>query len=107
MHIVTFYSYKGGVGRTMALVNAAIVLAQSGRKVLIVDFDLEAPGISTYGPLSCLTGAKGVVEYVSEYIETSTAPKAQDFIVASKLGDANVWAMPAGKLNRDYARTRF
>jgi cellulose biosynthesis protein BcsQ len=103
MHIVTFYSYKGGVGRTMALVNAAIVLAQSGRKVLIVDFDLEAPGISTYGPLSCLTSTKGVVEYVSEYVETATAPKAQDFIVASSLGEANVWAMPAGRRNRDYA----
>jgi MinD-like ATPase involved in chromosome partitioning or flagellar assembly len=103
MHIVTFYSYKGGVGRSMALVNAAAVLAQRGRKVLIVDFDLEAPGISTYKPFACLTDAKGVVEYVSEYIETAAAPNAEDFIVASKLGDANIWAMPAGKRNREYA----
>ena len=39
---ITFYSYKGGVGRTMALVNVAAELAKRGRKVLIVDFDLEA-----------------------------------------------------------------
>ncbi len=103
MHIVTFYSYKGGVGRTMALVNAAAVLAERGRKVLIVDFDLEAPGISTYTPFACLTDAKGVVEYVSEYIETATAPRAEQFIVQSRLGEASIWAMPAGRRNREYS----
>jgi cellulose biosynthesis protein BcsQ len=103
MHVVTFYSYKGGVGRTMALVNTAAVLALRGRKVLIVDFDLEAPGISTYSPFSGLTNAKGVVEYVSEYIESAIAPKVREFIVESKLGSASVWAMPAGKRDREYS----
>jgi|GEM_PF-768274 len=46
--IVTFYSFKGGVGRTMALANIAILLARSGKKVLAVDFDLEAPGLDKY-----------------------------------------------------------
>jgi MinD-like ATPase involved in chromosome partitioning or flagellar assembly len=46
--IATFYSYKGGVGRTMALANLAIILARLGRKVLIVDLDLEAPGLDRY-----------------------------------------------------------
>ena len=48
MYIVTFYSFKGGVGRTMALVNAGLELARSGRRVLLVDFDLEAPSIETF-----------------------------------------------------------
>ena len=43
--IVTFYSYKGGVGRSMALANIAVLLAQRGMKVLMVDWDLEAPGL--------------------------------------------------------------
>jgi cellulose biosynthesis protein BcsQ len=103
MHIVTFYSYKGGVGRTMALVNTAAVLAQRDLKVLIVDFDLEAPGISTYAPFSRLTQARGVVEYVTEYIETTVAPKASEFIVECKLGASSVWAMPAGQRNREYS----
>jgi MinD-like ATPase involved in chromosome partitioning or flagellar assembly len=46
--VVTFYSFKGGVGRTMALVNVAHVLARSGLRVLIVDFDLEAPGMTHF-----------------------------------------------------------
>lgn len=46
--IYTFYSYKGGVGRTMALLNVAYTLAGWGRHVLIMDMDLEAPGASGY-----------------------------------------------------------
>ncbi|MCP4267799.1 MAG: SUMF1/EgtB/PvdO family nonheme iron enzyme [Candidatus Brocadiaceae bacterium] len=42
---VTFYSYKGGVGRTLALANVAWIAASEGKRVVIVDFDLEAPGI--------------------------------------------------------------
>jgi cellulose biosynthesis protein BcsQ len=46
--IVTFYSYKGGVGRTMALANVAVLLANWGYRVLMVDWDLEAPGLEYY-----------------------------------------------------------
>ena len=46
--IVTFYSYKGGVGRSMALANVAVLLARRGLRVLTVDWDLEAPGIENY-----------------------------------------------------------
>ena len=45
--IVTFYSYKGGVGRTMAMANIAVLLAKQ-KKVLIIDWDLEAPGLEKY-----------------------------------------------------------
>jgi MinD-like ATPase involved in chromosome partitioning or flagellar assembly len=44
--IVTFYSYKGGVGRSMAVLNVASLIASRGFRVLIIDFDLEAPGLS-------------------------------------------------------------
>jgi tetratricopeptide (TPR) repeat protein/cellulose biosynthesis protein BcsQ len=46
--VVTFYSFKGGVGRTMALANIAWILASSGRRVLAVDWDLESPGLHRY-----------------------------------------------------------
>jgi len=47
-HILTFYSYKGGVGRSMGLANVAALLAKWRQKVLVVDWDLEAPGIEAY-----------------------------------------------------------
>ncbi|MGC0347043.1 hypothetical protein RKD34_002623 [Streptomyces sp. SAI-218] len=46
--VITFYSYKGGTGRTMALANTAWILAANGKRVLAVDWDLEAPGLHRF-----------------------------------------------------------
>jgi Mrp family chromosome partitioning ATPase len=46
--VYTFYSYKGGVGRSMAVANVGALLAAWGKRVLIVDWDLEAPGIEKF-----------------------------------------------------------
>jgi cellulose biosynthesis protein BcsQ len=46
--IITFYSFKGGVGRSFLLANVAARLATKGRRVLCVDWDLEAPGLGDY-----------------------------------------------------------
>jgi photosystem II stability/assembly factor-like uncharacterized protein/cellulose biosynthesis protein BcsQ len=51
--IITFYSYKGGTGRSMALANVGCLLAlrqaqAGGRGVLLVDWDLEAPGLHRF-----------------------------------------------------------
>jgi MinD-like ATPase involved in chromosome partitioning or flagellar assembly len=46
--ICTFYSYKGGVGRSMAMANVADLLSRQGLSVLMVDFDLEAPGLEQF-----------------------------------------------------------
>lgn len=44
--VVAFHSFKGGVGRTLHAVAFAKVLASDRGPVLLVDGDLEAPGIS-------------------------------------------------------------
>jgi len=67
--ILTFYSYKGGVGRSMGLANVAALLSRWRRKVLIVDWDLEAPGIESYfenyAPISKIREQKpGVIDLV-------------------------------------------
>lgn len=45
--VITFYSYKGGTGRSMALANVACYLARKAR-VLAVDWDLDAPGLGQF-----------------------------------------------------------
>src|SRR5262245_31522098 len=45
---ITFYSYKGGTGRSMAVANIAWILASNRRRVLVIDWDLEAPGLHRY-----------------------------------------------------------
>lgn len=44
---IVFASIKGGVGRSTALSVAAAHLSRRGRRVLAIDFDLEAPGIGS------------------------------------------------------------
>ena len=59
--VVTFYSYKGGTGRTMALANVACLLAQrvsASERVLVVDWDLEAPGLHRFFPGRRARGAR-------------------------------------------------
>lgn len=46
--VVSFYSFKGGVGRTTALALVAVNLALAGQKVVCVDLDLEAPGLGDF-----------------------------------------------------------
>jgi MinD-like ATPase involved in chromosome partitioning or flagellar assembly len=49
MKVFTFYSFKGGVGRTAMLMHLAVRWADRGKVVAVVDMDLNAPGVS-YSP---------------------------------------------------------
>jgi len=66
--ILSFYSFKGGVGRTTALLAVAVNAARAGLRCLIVDFDLEAPGAGTLAsPDNRAVAPWGVVDFVLEY----------------------------------------
>lgn len=69
--IITFYSYKGGTGRTMALANIAWILAANGQRVLVVDWDLEAPGLHRFfHPFldpATIGVTTGVIDMITEY----------------------------------------
>ena len=106
MYITTFYSFKGGVGRTMALMNVAVELARRGRRVLAVDFDLEAPGLDTFNILRSRKRRPGIVEFVTEYLDTGRAPEVERFIHETKDVGENggcLRVMPSGEQHRKYA----
>jgi MinD-like ATPase involved in chromosome partitioning or flagellar assembly len=50
MRTITFYSYKGGVGRTLAAAKLCSLSSNLGLKTVVIDFDLEAPGIDAKFP---------------------------------------------------------
>jgi tetratricopeptide (TPR) repeat protein/MinD-like ATPase involved in chromosome partitioning or flagellar assembly len=125
--IYTFYSYKGGVGRSMALANVAELFYQAGLKVLIVDWDLEAPGIERFftinhedfhkkpGLMDMLLNYKQHMTQdlqISENEEFLPFEKPNDFIVdvypnAQEKG--KLWILSAGSRSKDnfadYANT--
>jgi len=68
--VVTFYSFKGGTGRTMALANVAWILAANGKRVLVADWDLESPGLYRFFQpfLDANVGERpGIVDFVRRY----------------------------------------
>lgn len=53
VQVITFYSYKGGMGRTTTMMAYAMHLAMhQNKQVVIVDCDLEAPGYLNFFDLS-------------------------------------------------------
>ncbi|WP_326550001.1 FxSxx-COOH system tetratricopeptide repeat protein [Micromonospora sp. NBC_01813] len=76
--IVTFYSFKGGTGRTMALANVAWILAANGRRVLVVDWDLESPGLHHYfRPFLTdpkLRHSRGVIDIIRDFAAAVVDP---------------------------------
>lgn len=74
--VVTFYSYKGGVGRTMAMANVAWIIASNGKRVLAVDWDLESPGLHKFfHPFleeSIIDATPGVIEIINDFMSGTT-----------------------------------
>jgi tetratricopeptide (TPR) repeat protein len=105
MYTVTFYSYRGGVGRTTTLANVAADLALRGRKVLLIDFDLQAPSLTNFSPFRSPTPHPGLVEFVNDYLRTGRAPAVEDYVYQAGPIEENggqLWVMPAGRLGEDY-----
>lgn len=122
--VVTFYSYKGGMGRTTTMIAYAISLAVNDndikkKRVVIIDCDLEAPGYLNFFDLSEHNGLQsgkknGLVEFLSDAQLTSHPEDLDinDYII--NVGDDNennfaynnlnnIWLIPAGNLNEGYS----
>jgi MinD-like ATPase involved in chromosome partitioning or flagellar assembly len=110
----TFYSYKGGVGRSLALANVSALLVKRGHRVVLMDFDLEAPGLDTFGEFQEATDKLGIVEYVADFQKKQVAPDIRPFVHEVKLPAhlrGKLWVMPSGRKDRAYnhllSRTRW
>ena len=92
----------------MALANVAAELAQRGRRVLAVDFDLEAPGLDTFDLSPPEGEIPGVVDFVGEYLATGEAPAVDKFVFESEgVGNdgGGLWIMPSGARQDTYTNT--
>lgn len=94
--IITFYSFKGGVGRTMALANVALLAAMNGKRVLVMDWDLEAPGLYYYfrglldrSLLTSLDEDPGVLNFLFEWANKLGSPLSDEEFATLKERFAN------------------
>lgn len=100
--LVTFYSFKGGIGRTTALVSCAWQLAKQGKSVAVVDLDLEAPGAGTL--LNRAQPARGVLDFLLAFMITDERDAGGVLVAATELGadQERVSVAPAGLLGVAY-----
>ncbi|MEV0152341.1 FxSxx-COOH system tetratricopeptide repeat protein [Micromonospora sp. NPDC050686] len=120
--VVTFYSFKGGTGRTMALANVAWILAANGRRVLVADWDLESPGLHRFFhpflDAEAIQNTSGVIDLIRDYEweTTRTADRpdrwVEQFARVGRHAFSLRWTFPdggsldflsAGRQNSDYA----
>ncbi len=78
-HITAFHSFKGGVGRTTSLMTYATAMlnAKERAKVLLIDADLEAPGISFWLD----NENKPTVSFINYVEAIHYSPSSQDEVI--------------------------
>ena len=115
---VTFYSYKGGVGRTLAMGNIAWAAALDGKKVIIIDFDLEAPGVPSLVPFRKIIQAHkedknkrgGLFELILAYRQKKDSLAIKELYTTNPITCENekqfnkgeIYIIPAGNEDKNY-----
>jgi len=108
---IVFFSIKGGVGRSTALAATAWALAENGKRVLVLDLDLESPGLSssllpddrrpTYGIADWLV--EDLVENGNAVFDSMTATSAlsyngEIFVVPAHGADPGEYVAKLGRV---------
>ncbi len=103
--IITFYSYKGGVGRSMSLANIAFELAKRNKKILIVDWDLEAPGLEKYfSAFKIDNSPSGLLQLLLEF-QNNNDPNYKEYLSTINLPfETNIALLHSG---RDIDSTKY
>ena len=105
---VTFYSYKGGVGRSLLAANIGVLTARRG-KTLLWDLDIEAPGLHNIPGLTPSKPVKeGFFEWMISWQRSGKASNKADFSKLVKLACQTperdrLFILPAYGDNKDFA----
>ena len=103
--IVVFYSFKGGVGRTTSLASFAIQRARLGERVVVIDLELDAPGVGTLlaADEKGTVAQWGVVDYLLERLVSEV--DIRDYYHACRrqgvTGEGEILVIPAGSMKPD------
>jgi cellulose biosynthesis protein BcsQ len=92
-HRIVFYGLKGGVGRSTALAMVAYGLAREGNRVLLLDFDLESPGLSGLLLPSDRVAEFGLVDWFVEDAVSQGESVLRNMVSDSPLADTTTGAI--------------
>ena len=111
---ISFYSYKGGVGRTQLCANVAAYLCfHKEMKILLWDWDFEAPGLHTYFKVEEDRIRRGTLELLEDYMRLMRGNERvniadlkkineEDIIKVESHGEGKIDLISAGNYNKNY-----
>jgi len=99
--IVSFYSFKGGVGRTTTLGIVARQLAKIGYHVVTIDLDLEAPGLGRFFDVKT---ERGILDLLSEHAATGAINREDIELYSATIeeGKGKITVYPVGAMDWSY-----
>ena len=93
---IVFFSIKGGVGRSTSLAATAWHLAQAGKRVLVLDLDLESPGLSSALLPPERQPAYGITDWLVEDLVNNGDAVLDSMVATSDLShDGEIHVVPA------------
>lgn len=95
---VALYGIKGGVGRSTAAAVLCWRLSRAGKRVLVLDLDLESPGLGTTLLPADREPDYGIVDwFVEDAVGQADRALVADMLARSPIGEgADVVVVPAG-----------
>lgn len=99
--VVSFYGFKGGVGRTTALAAAALSLAEMNKNIVAIDLDIESPGLASL--LGVLDVELGAVDWiVEERVGNAASIPIDRFTKNVQTASGILRVVPTGALDGSY-----
>jgi cellulose biosynthesis protein BcsQ len=101
--VSTFYSLRGGVGRSTALAYTGLELAGRGRSVVMVDMDFEAPGLAALFAVEDAVPDGGGLPDVLLALERGDRVDLAEHVI--RIDESQeLYLLPAGRAGAEYAR---
>lgn len=107
--IVSIHSFRGGTGKSNTTANLAAQTALAGKRVGVVDTDIQSPGIHVLFGLDEMKMGKTLNDYLNNACEIgevafSVGEKALDSEGRAKLAGKNLWLFPSSIRGREISK---
>lgn len=102
--LISVHSFRGGTGKSNTTANVAALLARDGKRVAVVDLDIQSPGIHV---LFGMDQDSAMVHSLNDYLwgDCQLREAAHDFTQSLDGGLAGrVWLVPSSMRPGDIAR---
>jgi MinD-like ATPase involved in chromosome partitioning or flagellar assembly len=92
--IISVHSYRGGTGKSNVTANLAVCLAAAGKRVAVVDTDIQSPGIHMLFGLRDTSELRTLNDYLSERcrVAETAVEVTPDAIIETK---GHIWLVPS------------